>query len=362
MRDFEGNIYLELEEITSVGVPRKTIYDGMDRGSSLWQSMVDPEDRRRRLIRYDTLADKYKEKLKAALWDYMEPWEWRALQEVEAKEGPLDELKRQLKVACEKEYVLLERKYSYGLQTENARTRAEQLRCLCRSAAVVMKVGKWYAEQGIDYKKYDGYKVAGEWINAHKNKYFPKQYVRSNPTGLAEQVRKVFVEKLPVEQVVCLPRVGNDNRLGENYTFGMGAMVRLLTDGKTRSIADVYRKVKLLCQLQGLTEPSEQTIRKWEADVKSLISAKRFDVKNKAGARMRFSTPLARPMHAGDVWEMDGTRVQLQPHMTADGLKSLYVVAVRDVYSGAWLGWYFARSESFVVYQAALKIAVSLTG
>lgn len=363
MREFEGNMYVSLDELASSGISQNSVYDGIKRGSSLWQYIADPCDGRRRLIKYDTLASRYKELLKSALWEGMEPTEWIALQAaIEESNLPIEVLKKQLKAACEKGYELHMGKYRH-LKTENERTKAMQMRCLARSAAVVMVVGKWYNEQGVSYKKYDGYKAAGEWLDAHKSKYFPKMYVRSNPTGLAEQVRKVFVEGLDIKEVVFLPRVGNDNRMGENHTFGMAAMVRLMTDGKTRSSADVYRKLRLLCQLQGLAVPSESTMRQWESEVKSLISAKRYGIENKASARMRFSTPLARPMYAGDLWEMDGTRVQLQPHLTSDGeIKSLYVVAVRDVYSGAWVGWWFARSESFAVYHAALKMAVTVTG
>lgn len=363
MRELEGNIYVNLDELTSSGISINSVYDGIKRGSALWQSIADPCDGRRRLVKYETMADKYKERLKLTLWQGLEPTEWQAVRvAMDAQNSPIEDLKRRLKAACEKGYEMQLGKYRH-LPTEDERTRAMQMRCLARSAAVVMAVGKWYNEQGISFKKYDGYKAAGEWLDAQKSKYFPKIYVRTNPTGLAEQVRKVFVDKAPIEEVVYQPRVGNENRMGENHTFGKGAVVRLLTDGKNRSTADVYRKVKMLCLLNGYGEPSESTVRQWVGEVGPMVAVKRYGIENKASARMRFSTPLARPMNAGDLWEMDGTRVQLQPHITSEGgIKSLYIVAIRDVYSGAWLGWSFARSESFATYHEALKMAVTLTG
>lgn len=368
MQELEGNVYVAVAKIVGCfdEIDRKkvnnTINTGMSRDSSLWRFIVDPTDARKRLICYDTLAPKYKEMLKAALWEGMEPSEWLALDSSCRRNDKEDELKKRLKTACEKGYELLLGKYRH-LPTEDERTRAMQMRCLARSAAVVMAVGKWYTEQGISFKKYDGYKAAGEWLDAQKSKYFHKIYVRTNPTGLAEQVRKVWVDKVPIEEVVYQPRVGNENRMGENHTFGKGAVARLLTDGKNRSTADVYRKVRMLCLLNGYGEPSESTVRQWVGEIAPLVAVKRYGIENKASARMRTSTPLARPMNAGDLWEMDGTRVQLQPHLTSDGtIKSLYVVAVRDVYSGAWVGWSFGRSESFLSYYNALKMAVTVTG
>ena len=365
MKRIDDIVYTTVDELVSIGISENTIKSAVLRGSSKWQSIADPEDRRRRLIRYDTMGEKYKMAIRNVLWGGLEAEEWEAV-EVARQRGNeatrTDELGGILKKACEEGYRQYLGLYR-NIKTECNRVKIEQERCLARSAAVVDAVGKWYLDNGIDWRKYDGYKTASKWLKSVEKWYFPRMYVRSNPVGLAEQVRKVFVDKVDIRNVVYMPRVGNENRKGENHSFGMAMMVRLLTDGSARSVSNIYRKVRQLCALNGYPEPSESTLRSWEVEVRNLVATRRYGNSSKASTRMQLTIPMAKPMYAGDLWEMDGTRVQLQPHETKDGtLKALYVVAVRDVYSGTWLGWYFCRAESFVAYQEALKMAVTVSG
>lgn len=61
MKYIDGILYLEFSEMTDAGIPNDTIIKAKQRSSSSWMFSKDPEDKRRLLVRYDTLKGNYKE-------------------------------------------------------------------------------------------------------------------------------------------------------------------------------------------------------------------------------------------------------------------------------------------------------------
>ena len=72
--------------------------------------------------------------------------------------------------------------------------------------------------------------------------------------------------------------------------------------------------------------------------------------------------PMQNALFAGDCWQVDATRVNMIEHAKDKGKGFLFIVAVRDVYSGDLLGYNFDYSENRWAVMAALKMAVQNTG
>ena len=374
MKLIENEIWLEIEEITEgCNISDRTIRIGLERGSSLWQTIKDPADRRRTLVRYSTLSKKYKDAIKANLTNGLEPLQFHETQQnrsLSEAEGQNIILADRLTKAYEKDF--LQFLNLYHPDTEDAVKRQRQKRDLARAAAFIVALTKHYEETATPFSKYIYYNEASEWLTDRNN---IRAYGRANnkgsemsitylptaPTRLAEKVKE-YANNTPIAEVIKQPRSGNENRLGEFHTFAKGAMARLLTEGKNTSDSMMIRKVQFACLKKGLSAPSEATGRRLIADLQSLTALKRYGDANKASHKFRNNTPLLKAMNAGDCWEMDGTRVQLQPHLIDGNLKYLYVVAVRDNYSGLVVGWSFGLAESELMYREALRMAVTLTG
>ena len=60
MKTVANILYLEFADLTSVGVSENTIKRAKVKAASGWCFASDPSDRRKVLIKYDTLRDKYK--------------------------------------------------------------------------------------------------------------------------------------------------------------------------------------------------------------------------------------------------------------------------------------------------------------
>lgn len=56
-------LYVTFAEMVACGVYPQTIKNAKQRGSKCWEFIKDPQDKRRLLIRYDVLAERYKNAL-----------------------------------------------------------------------------------------------------------------------------------------------------------------------------------------------------------------------------------------------------------------------------------------------------------
>lgn len=359
MHTLQNEIWLEFKELLDVGISEKTLKMGFLRNSPKWQSIKDPTDGRKRLIRYSTLGESYKEAVRAELCGGLEPSEWVVMLKEQAKQdeqlGKRAALVDNLEDMCQESY----RRYMHLYRGSETR----QQRYLSRSAGIIVVLSEWYKVNGIDWKSYEPVKQAAAWIEQNKTEFFPKNGLPTHPTRLKEKVLSYAVEGMKLNEVVSLHRTGNENRATKkNEMWWQSTAVTLHTSGRNMTMSAITRKVYDLSLMMDNEAPSETTVRNLLKQTNFITADKRMDLNNKHLHRQRASMPIADALFPGACWEMDGTRVQLAPHQTKDGLKFLYVIGCRDVYSGAWLGWHFATSESGHAYRMALKMAVNLTG
>jgi hypothetical protein len=93
------------------------------------------------------------------------------------------------------------------------------------------------------------------------------------------------------------------------------------------------------------------------------MTTDRWSKAARQGQKFRSSVQIARAMHAGDCWMVDGTRFNVAPFKSPDGtIKYLYWVFVMDVYSSKIVGSWFGYAENHEAYFYALKMAIKLNG
>ena len=369
MQYIADEIWVYVDELVRCGVKERTIIDGIYCQSPRWQSIVDPVDQRRRLVRYSTLAEKYQEQVKALLCGGLEPVEWYIMDREQIKVAEefcyQEGFERIIEVMCECQYSAFMHLY--------AGTDPKQQRCLARAAGMVHAIGDWHVRQGIGWRSYEPTEQALDWLNQGNRLelYFPKKYLPSNKIRLKEKVVGHWVDGTPLQELIKLPRAGNENRAAAGIwkQQWQSAAIALRCDGRNYSQAAIVRRVRELAELLMQPAPSESAVRSHLARSEHLTVKYHTDGNNVRGQRHRSAMPIGLPMYADACWEMDGTRVQILPHATgertkggAKELKALTVVSVRDVYSGAYLGYWYGHAENEMAYRSALRMAVEVTG
>lgn len=361
----QNETWLEFSELLSVGISEITVKMGIQRKSTKWQSIKDPSDGRKRLIRYATLAESYKVAVRADLCGGLEPEEWLTMQEEQKKQdeglGKRAALIDKVRDMCEEDYRLKLHLYRG--------TEPRQQRCLSKAAGIIEILAAHYKANGISWKAYEPVNQVSAWVLDHMD-HFPLKYLPTNPIRLKEKVLAFAVEGVELNEVIALPRLGNGNRATkQKETWWQETAIALRIDTKNYTQSQIVRMIRRMSPQLGKEAPSETTVRAFLAKKEHITVKAHTDLNNKRLQRHRSSLPLAPAMAAHACWEMDGTKVQFAGHLTGnktkDGrkeTKALYIVGVRDVYSGAWLGYWYGYGEDENAYRSALKMAVDITG
>ena len=367
--------YMSIDELEAVEIPANRVYSGIKTDSSIWQSIPDPDDRRKRLIRYDTMAPKYQAIVRQRLCGGLEPAEFAARKkdDVLSERSLIDRLELTIKDGY--------RRY-LGLYpaTDSTRAALKTQTCLARAAAVIELIGQYVSNTGTDPRSYQPYKEVLAWLeqDGNYNFYFPKgnQYLPLNPVRLKEKVvlrfGRIGQEPLPITDVIHLPREGNKSRdkfAGDAELMAWIAMARM--QGTNDTNAYVIRKVSDVCRVVGRDVPSNSWFSQVLASgkMKQITANSRFGNGTKQAGRYTHSITMARAMYAGDCWMVDATRVNFIEHetggKTASGGKEfgfLFIIVVRDAYSGEVVGVHFDTKEDRWAYTNAFKMAVKTTG
>lgn len=363
--------YVSMEDLVNqCSIGYRTVEKGYTVGSSIWQSIKDPEDRRRRLIRYDTMGDKYQKLVQKLLCEGLDPDTFFSRKKsVVLSERSLVERVEQMLTESYKRYEGLycsnETSYSKGRKTTT---------CLARAAGVIELVGGYIQERRIDLRSYAPYKEVVGWLETDDNYdyYFPQgcQYLPLNPIRFKEKVMARFGlnggDPQPITEVIKLPRKGNTARVEfkeDAELLAWVAMARM--HGRNDTNAYVIRKIQEVCRVVGREVPSASWFSQILASnkMKQITAPTRFGGDSAHAGRYTHSITMARAMYAGDCWMIDATRVNMVEHQDATGKKAfLVVIAVRDAYSGDIVGVHFDTKEDRWGYTNALKMAVKVTG
>jgi len=235
----------------------------------------------------------------------------------------------------------------YALYADEGGVRARRL---SEAAAVLVWAAEHFPKRGR--------KAFLEEIVKLRYDYIPRTW-----HTLYKKVR-AYLEGYPVDELIRYPRPGNTNALRYTDTEVESWIIQLRNSGRNYTNAYIVRKITELCRLNGKAAPSERWIENYlsKHEVKQLTAAGRWG-SGRLANRYQAYVPVKRPMFAGDVWQIDATRLNLIEHTAQDGKKRhLFLIAVRDMYSGDVLGYHFDYKEDRWSVLNAVKMAVMEAG
>jgi hypothetical protein len=261
-----------------------------------------------------------------------------------------------------KEYIgshFMNFKYHYNEYNEN------QCISLAKACSFIEWCVNYLIENDIDVKRNDIFQDFGKIVVDLEIKYVPKYY-----RNLKYKILDVYNKNASVAEQIDLPRAGNGNAIAHKEDLELISWIyQLRSSGANYTNSFIIRKIQEECLKIGKAAPSDRWIgEKMESrEVQYLTAKGRFGEWGKYNASFRSSIPQQNALFAGDCWELDGTRINMLPFKSAKDkskkrLDSLYIIAVRDVYSGDIVGMHFDVVEDRWSVSAALRNAVENTG
>lgn len=239
---------------------------------------------------------------------------------------------------------------------------------VAKSAAVIHEAHAYCKLNGISYSKSQFFERLASEVELQGLKYLPKSW-----RNLRDKVRD-YSTGTPIAKLVTVKNEGNHNReMFANNDLIKGWLTALADEQKNFSYAYMYRKIRMICEQEGITNvPSPR----WVSDFASspdmkFLTQQRYGENSRFNHQYRGYTPTQSALFAGDCWQMDGTRVNIIDHhgtwidksgKKMTGQKFLYIIAVRDVMSGDVLGYEYCYEESAQAVINALAMAVRNTG
>ncbi len=356
-------ICVTVKELVSVGVSenylKKALNQQRNNVISCWPHH---KDGRTVLLHYDGLLPKYQQLIKEKLCDGFEPTEWlknkKQIEKAEKAEELTDRLELTILTALDNYAPYL--KHYDGFTKEQAKKAAQ-------TCAAYVACFNYMVSNGIRANALTFYKEVGEMLDKHGLK--PK-----NARRVQDKIQPIH-EETPVHEIVTVPRAGNNNRSlyreADAATLDTikGWMLQLM-DGHNYTDAMIVRTVLQNCMIQQFEKiPSKSTLQNWvnARDISFLSANDRYGDNNRFSRKYNGITPMERPLFANDVWQMDGTRINMIPHkaVAKNGKKKdtfLYIITTYDAHSGDILGEWFGYTESRWAYVAALHSACMNTG
>lgn len=186
------------------------------------------------------------------------------------------------------------------------------------------------------------------------------------PTGTRRMKERIeaFLADEDVTKLVFLPRAGNKNALKMDDPDIISWMVKLRSMPQNFTNIHIIRIIERMCTMLDKDCPSQSWFYSQLCDERiKFLTSTRWGGKGRHGNARTGYTPIADPLFAGDVWQIDGTRVNFIDHLGNNGQQQfLYVIALRDGHSGDILGVHFDTKEDRWGYYNVMKMAVAQAG
>jgi hypothetical protein len=247
MEIINREVWLSSDELFCIGVKEKTITMGVLRLSPLWQSQKDPTDGRKRLIRYNTLADKYKQLVIDKLCEGLEPKRWMAEEKLREAEN---RFYGRLNDACKSDY--LAKRLFYN----NFRLSLSHLDSVCRAASVLDVIANWYEENNIPFSCYGPINMAAAWLEVN-DRYFAVKCLPFNPIRMKEKLKEYLKLQSPINLTVLIK---NRPEKIEVERWWHGVALYLLNQNKNSSQASILVSIKELSLMNNEKCPMRKTL------------------------------------------------------------------------------------------------------
>jgi hypothetical protein len=231
---------------------------------------------------------------------------------------------------------------------------------LAKAAAVLQAAIDYVRDSGYDVRRASFYV---EFVQDITHAGVP--YLPSTHRILKDKVLKVIQGGAAITEVIDLPRLGNRNAKKYDDPEIVAWLFQMRNMPQNYTNSHIIRKLRFLCELAVKPKPSVSWFNNELAKpfTKYLTADGRFGRNGRRGGMYKGYIPVENAMFAGDCWQADGTRVNLIGHKGKDGRQEfLYIIAVRDVYSGDILGWHLDTKEDRWGWICAIKMAVAVSG
>lgn len=231
-------------------------------------------------------------------------------------------------------------------------------KALAQAAAVVQAAIEWIQENDYDTRNMAFFIELCEDVRGIP--YLPTYY-----RTMKDKIRRVMAGECAITEVIDLPRAGNSNAKKYDDPEILAWLMQMRNMPQNYTNSHIVRKLRTLCELSAKPVPSPSwfNLQLAKPFTKYLTAEGRFGKNSRRGAMYKGYIPVENAMFAGDCWQADGTRVNLIGHKGRDGKQEfLYIIAVRDVYSGDVLGWHIDTKEDRWGWICAIKMAVGMAG
>lgn len=345
MKIIEENLYVEFQALVEIGVNEQTLKMAKLRGSSSWAFIEDPEDRRKVLIEYESMKDKYKDLVIEEICGGVDPYVYQAAEIIKPY------------LVSDEDDVEFIRNYMVGDFPLDAEKQEQYIKA-CQFLHLLKRF-KVRDMKALGYKKSSDFYEAVIAMIKRENVQLPSTYNR-----LRIKVRE-YVKK--GAKVVVPKGLGNQN--GRKVSAEGAAFIKELMSKHNQysneQIALIYNAAALE---QGWKQISAKTIFNYRSDLE--VSSLRKGV-----AVWRdnndFVVGRMRPTKPNYLWVGDGTPYELYFQFTRQnksghnithysGRKVVYVVidAFNDTIVGAAIG----DTENAELALKAWKNACNNTG
>lgn len=339
----DRTLYVSFECLSSLGIPNTTIKDGIQRQSSNWVAIPDPQDARRRLIAYEPLADKYKS---LVIGRFGDPYQWLKLQFFADKA-----IYKTEDAAIIDSYEL-----SYGQRLPLSKRK--EYKKSCAFLAFLASIERFNKS---NLKKYGFDNSKMFWQAVY-------QYLKGSDIKLPASARiknKLKSYKDNGAYAVIHSAYGNAHSRKINDD-AIALIVKLMRDtyGRKFSKKEVWHQFRVLSKQNGLglDNITYVTVCNYIKQTEYLWYAERHGKKEfMLNRSLVINQRRASQPHLQ--WQVDGTPASLWYYdQQRKTINKLYVVAVMDSHSNAIIGYSIGDTETQNLVFAALKMSVRVHG
>lgn len=210
-------------------------------------------------------------------------------------------------------------------------------------------ISTFYSANGLLHPIKEGVKAYNTVLSKNYSwETFRKKISKARNNGIS---CTIIVKKSP----------GRPKIFGKQYEY---MIYQLAGDAKAFSCADVYRKVRSICEEMGMQAPKERTVNNIfrEALRNPDVYAHRYGVDKMRNDMLGYAS-IEHARYANDQWQMDGWTMPFYYRDPVDKrLKTMCLFAVMDAHSKRMVGYYVAESENTETILNGLEDAVRKTG
>ena len=189
----------------------------------------------------------------------------------------------------------------------------EQQYHLARAASLMQAAITYITTFAVNTSKYPFFNTLSQFIAKHQLRYLPE-----NPRRLREKILTI-IASLPncqIVELIKLPRQGNEFAKRYDDSEIRAWILQLRIQGANYTNTFIINKIQQMCTLTTKPCPSPRWIGSImeEHNTRYLTAAGRFGASGSFAKIYQGYQPFANALHAGDCWQIDGTRFNIVEH------------------------------------------------